>query len=82
MAAQAHALTRALKGNAKVRGDWGELMLESVLRGSGLEEGVHFERQKHVAMKIEDFLFFHCPVVFSRLSKDWPDYPNVPPWHR
>lgn len=49
MAAQAHALTRALKGNAKVRGDWGELMLESVLRGSGLEEGVHFERQKHVA---------------------------------
>lgn len=46
MAGQALALTRALKGNAKVRGDWGELMLESVLRGSGLEEGVHFERQK------------------------------------
>lgn len=49
MAAQAHALTRALKGNAKVRGDWGELMLESVLRGSGLEDGVHYERQKSVA---------------------------------
>ena len=49
MAAQAAALTKALRGNAKVRGDWGELMLESVLRGSGLEEGVHFERQKHVA---------------------------------
>lgn len=48
MAAQAQALTRALKGNAKVRGDWGELMLESVLRGSGLEDGVHFERQKHL----------------------------------
>ena len=46
MADQAHALTRALKGNAKIRGDWGELMLESVLRGSGLEEGVHYERQK------------------------------------
>ena len=45
MAAQAAALTRALKGNAKVRGDWGELMLESVLRSSGLEEGVHFDRQ-------------------------------------
>lgn len=45
MAAQASALTRALKGNAKVRGDWGELMLESVLRSSGLEEGAHFERQ-------------------------------------
>lgn len=46
MAAQAAALTKALKGNAKVRGDWGELMLENVLRGSGLEEGVHYERQK------------------------------------
>ena len=46
MAAQALALTRALKGNAKVRGDWGELMLESVLRSSGLEEGVHFDRQQ------------------------------------
>ena len=45
MATQASALTRALKGNAKVRGDWGELMLESVLRSSGLEEGAHFERQ-------------------------------------
>src|SRR5688572_16614490 len=46
MAAQAHALTRALKGNAKVRGDWGELMLENVLRSSGLEEGQHFDRQQ------------------------------------
>ena len=46
MATQASALTRALKGNAKVRGDWGELMLESVLRGSGLEEGAHYERQQ------------------------------------
>lgn len=46
MAEQAHALTRALKGSSKVRGDWGELMLESVLRGSGLEDGVHYDRQK------------------------------------
>ena len=46
MAVQAAALTRALKGNAKVRGDWGELMLENVLRGCGLEEGQHYDRQK------------------------------------
>ena len=45
MAEQASALTRALKGSAKVRGDWGELMLESVLRSSGLEDGTHYERQ-------------------------------------
>ncbi len=48
MAQQAAALTSALKGSAKVRGDWGELMLDNVLRGSGLEEGVHYERQAHV----------------------------------
>jgi DNA recombination protein RmuC len=45
MATQAASLTQALRGNAKVRGDWGELMLESVLRNSGLVEGVHYERQ-------------------------------------
>lgn len=48
MAVQAAALTNALKGNARIRGDWGELMLDSVLRGSGLEEGVHYTRQQHV----------------------------------
>ena len=46
MALRANELTRALKGNAKVRGDWGELMLESVLQGSGLVEGAHYQRQK------------------------------------
>lgn len=46
MADKTEALTRALKGSAKVRGDWGELMLESVLRGSGLEEGTHYQKQE------------------------------------
>lgn len=46
MAGHTEALTRALKGSAKVRGDWGELMLDSVLRSSGLEEGKHYDRQK------------------------------------
>jgi DNA recombination protein RmuC len=45
MADKAAALTRALKGNAKIRGDWGELMLESVLNGCGLEVGLHYDRQ-------------------------------------
>ena len=46
MAERANELTRALRGNAKIRGDWGELMLESVLQGSGLIEGAHYEKQK------------------------------------
>ncbi|MFC0676415.1 DNA recombination protein RmuC [Lysobacter korlensis] len=67
MAAQAAALTKALRGNAKVRGDWGELMLESVLRGSGLEDGVHYERQKQVTG--EDGRG-HRPDIVVRLPGD------------
>lgn len=46
MAQRAHELATALRGNAKVRGDWGELMLENVLQGSGLVEGEHYQRQQ------------------------------------
>ena len=34
------------EAEVEVRGDWGELMLESVLRSAGLEEGMHYERQR------------------------------------
>ena len=46
MAGKTAALTQALQGNARIRGDWGELVLESVLTGSGLVEGEHYERQQ------------------------------------
>jgi DNA recombination protein RmuC len=45
MAEAAGNLTRALKGNAKVRGDWGEMILETVLKASGLVEGANYLRQ-------------------------------------
>jgi DNA recombination protein RmuC len=45
MADAAGNLTRALKGNAKARGDWGEMILETVLKASGLVEGVNYQRQ-------------------------------------
>jgi DNA recombination protein RmuC len=45
MADAADSLTKALKGNAKVRGDWGEMVLESVLAASGLQEGINYIRQ-------------------------------------
>lgn len=45
MADAAGALTKALKGNAKIRGDWGEMILETVLKSSGLEEGITYRRQ-------------------------------------
>jgi DNA recombination protein RmuC len=45
MADATSGLTRALKGNAKTRGDWGELILDTVLKASGLEEGRNFTTQ-------------------------------------
>lgn len=41
-------LTHALKGDSKKQGDWGEMILESILEGSGLERGVHYVVQESV----------------------------------
>ena len=38
-------LTRALKGDKKAQGTWGELILERVLEQSGLRKGVEYETQ-------------------------------------
>lgn len=38
-------LTRALKGDAKMRGNWGEVVLERILERSGLEKGREYETQ-------------------------------------
>ncbi len=43
---EAHNLTRALKGQAKAQGNWGELILERVLEMSGLANGVHYQTQE------------------------------------
>ncbi|MBS0011267.1 MAG: DNA recombination protein RmuC [Bacteroidales bacterium] len=39
---EANALTRALKGDSKARGNWGEMILESILEKSGLVKGREF----------------------------------------
>lgn len=36
---EAHNLTKALKGEAKTQGDWGQMILESILERSGLVKG-------------------------------------------
>lgn len=42
-------LTKALKGDSKMQGNWGELVLERVLEKSGLEKGREYEvQQSHV----------------------------------
>ncbi len=41
-------LTNALKGNSKVQGDWGEMILQTILEKSNLIKGVHYDTQLNV----------------------------------
>ncbi|MGH8557789.1 MAG: DNA recombination protein RmuC [Methylococcales bacterium] len=42
---EANNLVRALKGDKKAQGTWGELVLERVLEQSGLRKGIEYEAQ-------------------------------------
>jgi len=42
MSSEAQNLTRALKGDNKVMGNWGEMILESILERSGLRKGEEY----------------------------------------
>lgn len=43
---EANNLARALKGDSKMQGNWGEMILERLLQASGLIEGEHYFRQE------------------------------------
>lgn len=45
MTVEALNLTRALKGESKTQGNWGEMVLERVLEASGLQKGREYETQ-------------------------------------
>jgi len=42
---EASNLTRALKGDKKMQGNWGEVILERVLERSGLRKGIEYDTQ-------------------------------------
>lgn len=46
MSEEANNLTTALKGQSKTMGNWGELVLETILESSGLKEGQEYLIQK------------------------------------
>lgn len=54
-------LTRALKGESKQQGIWGEMVLERVLEASGLREGEEFERE--VSLQDGDSKRFRPDVI-------------------
>ncbi|MGY0562249.1 MAG: DNA recombination protein RmuC, partial [Paraglaciecola chathamensis] len=57
----AAALTKALKGDNKQQGNWGEVVLERVLKESGLREGHEFDTQ--VALKNDSGKSYQPDVV-------------------
>jgi DNA recombination protein RmuC len=48
MSKEANALTKALKGDNKKQGTWGEVVLERVLQESGLRKGHEYDTQMHL----------------------------------
>lgn len=53
MSLQTESLTKALKGDVKVQGNWGEVMLEKILEESGLRKGTDYILQG-ADMKLKD----------------------------
>lgn len=83
MTSEAANLTRALKGDKKLQGNWGEQTVELLLEQSGLRKGFEYEREKHFRdeegqSRRPDFLI-HLPegkhiIVDSKVSL--VDYAN------
>ena len=67
---EAENLTKALKGDSKAQGNWGEVILERILEKSGLEKGREYETQ--VSEQAEDGKRYQPDVVVKL-----PDNKNV-----
>ena len=67
LAQEALNLTRALKGENKIQGNWGELVLENILEQSGLRKGVEYELQS--SLKSEDGKVYRPDVIIHMPEK-------------
>lgn len=65
MSEEAVNLTRALKGDSKTRGNWGEVILERVLEESGLRKGREYDTQtsftEHDGRRLQPDVVVHLP---------------------
>ncbi len=79
-------LTKALKSDTKIQGNWGELVLERVLERSGLRRGVEYETQggfrDHNSRLLKPDVLVHLPegkdiIIDSKVSLvSWEKYIN------
>jgi len=67
MAQEAVNLTKALKGDNKIQGNWGEVVLSRVLEASGLREGYEYETQVSIQSEQQGRM---QPDVIVRLPQD------------
>lgn len=68
MSSETENLTKALKGDVKVQGHWGEFILESILERCGLREGEEFILQgQGMGLKSEEDLNSQKPDVLVKL---------------
>lgn len=74
---EANNLTKALKGDVKKQGNWGEFILERILERSGLTEGREYEKQESITgengSRLQPDVVIHLPdqkhiVVDSKVS--------------
>ena len=65
MSKDAENLTRALKGDSKTQGNWGEMILERVLEKSGLEKGREYELEKSFETDMESKTRLRPDVIIN-----------------
>lgn len=64
---EAHELSTALRGQKKLQGNWGELVLENVLDRAGLQQGKDYDRE--VSFTTDDGKFRPDAIVYLPQNK-------------